>query len=47
VERKAAQVKSRSPKIPWRGLDKARAWVKLRAAALNLDRLGRLDLLPA
>jgi hypothetical protein len=47
VERKAAQVKFRSPKIPWRGLDKARAWVKLRAAALNLDRLGRLDLLPA
>lgn len=47
VERKAAQVKFRSPKIPWRGLDKARALVKLRAGALNLDRIGRLDLLPA
>lgn len=47
VERKAAQVKSRAPQIPWRGLPKAKAWIRLRAAALNLDRLGRLDLLPA
>lgn len=47
VERKAAQVKSRSSKIPWRGLPNAKAWIKLRAAALNLDRLGRLGLIPA
>ncbi len=47
VERKAAQVKSRASKIPWRGLPKAKAWIRLRAAALNLDRLGRLGLLPA
>jgi transposase len=47
VERKAAQVKFRSPKIPWRGLVKAAAWAKLKVAALNLDRLGRLGLVPA
>lgn len=47
VERKAAQVKFRSPKLPWRGVLKAQAWARLKAAALNLDRLGRLDLLPA
>lgn len=47
VERKAAQVKFRSPKIPWRGLAKAVAWAKLKAAALNLDRMGRLGLVPA
>lgn len=47
VERKAAQIKFRSPKIPWRGLRKAQAWVRLRAAALNLDRMGRLGLIPA
>ncbi|MDP9342217.1 MAG: transposase, partial [Actinomycetota bacterium] len=41
VERKAAQVKFRSPKIPWRGLVKSVAWAKLKAAALNLDRMGR------
>jgi len=46
VERKAAQVKFRSPKIPWRGLAKAVAWAKLKAAALNLDRMGRLGLVP-
>src|SRR5215211_7178554 len=46
VERKAAQVKFRSPKIPWRGLTKAMAWTKLKAAALNLDRMGRLGLVP-
>jgi len=44
VERKAAQLKSRGQKIPWRGLTKANAWVKLRVAALNLDRIGRLGL---
>lgn len=44
VERKAAQVKYRSPKLPWRGLPKADAWVKLKVAALNLDRIGRLGL---
>ena len=42
VERKVAQVKCRNAKLPWRGLNKARAWIRLRAAALNLDRLGRL-----
>lgn len=42
VERKVAQVKCRSAKLPWRGLDKVRAWIRLRTAALNLDRLGRL-----
>lgn len=47
AERKAAQVKFRSPKIPWRGLTKAVAWSKLKAAALNLDRVGRLGLVPA
>ena len=47
VERKAAQIKFRNPKIPWRGLPKAQAWIRLRAAALNLDRIGRLGLLPA
>ncbi len=47
VERKAAQVKFRSPKIPWRGLTKAVAWAKLKAAALNLDRMGRLGLVTA
>lgn len=47
VERKAAQIKFRSSNIPWRGLHKAQAWVRLRAAALNLDRIGRLGLIPA
>jgi hypothetical protein len=47
VERKAAQVKFRSPNIPWRGLAKAMAWAKLKAAALNLDRMGRLGLITA
>jgi hypothetical protein len=41
IERKNAQFKSRAAKIPWRGLPKAGFWVKLRMAALNLDRLGR------
>lgn len=45
VERKAAQLKFRSPKIPWRGLVKANAWLQLRVAALNLDRIGRLGLI--
>lgn len=42
VERKNAQLKFRTNKIPWRGLKKADAWVKLRVAAMNLDRLGRM-----
>jgi hypothetical protein len=42
VERKAAQLKSRSAKLPWRGVVKANAWLRLRMAALNLDRLGRI-----
>lgn len=33
------------PKISWRGLPKAKAWTGLRAAALDFDRLGCLDLL--
>jgi hypothetical protein len=45
IERKAAQVKYRSPKVPWRGLAKADAWVKLKVAAMNLDRMGRLGLI--
>lgn len=45
IERKAAQVKYRSPKLPWRGLPKADAWLKLKVAALNLDRIGRLGLI--
>jgi len=44
IERKIAQVKYRNPKLPWRGLAKADAWVKLKVAALNLDRIGRLGL---
>jgi transposase len=41
VERKNAQLKSRTTKVPWRGLVKVDAWVKLRVAAMNLDRMGR------
>jgi Transposase DDE domain/Transposase domain (DUF772) len=41
VERKNAQLKSRTTKLPWRGLANADAWLKLRMAALNLDRLGK------
>jgi hypothetical protein len=41
-ERKNAQLKFRTQKIPWRGLVKADAWVKIRVAALNLDRIGRI-----
>ena len=44
IERQAAQLKYRSPKVPWRGLVKADAWLKLKVAALNLDRIGRLGL---
>ncbi len=44
VERKNAQLKSRRAKLPWRGLRKANAWLKLRMAALNLDNLGRMAL---
>ena len=47
VERKNAQLKSRQTKLPWRGLPKANAWLKLRMAALNLDRLGRMAVLAA
>lgn len=47
VERKNAQLKSRQTKLPWRGLRKANAWLKLRMAALNLDKLGRMALLAA
>jgi hypothetical protein len=42
AERKNAQLKSRRAKLPWRGVVKANAWLKLRMAALNLDRLGRI-----
>jgi hypothetical protein len=42
IERKNAQLKFRTQKIPWRGLEKADAWVKLRIAALNMDRIGRI-----
>jgi len=45
AERKIAQLKARQRHIPWRGLTKARAWARLRAGALNLDRLGRLGLI--
>jgi hypothetical protein len=45
VERKIAQLKARTTKIPWRGLHNARAWAQLRAGALNLDRIGRLGLI--
>jgi transposase len=45
IERKAAQLKYRSPKLPWRGLTKADAWLKLKVAAMNLDRIGRLGLI--
>lgn len=42
VERKNAQLKFRNAKLPWRGVAKADAWLKLRMAALNLDRLGKM-----
>lgn len=44
IERKIAQLKRRSPKVPWRGLAKADAWLNLKVAAMNLDRIGRLGL---
>ena len=47
VERKNAQLKSRWTKLPWRGVRKANAWLKLRMAALNLDNLGRAAVLGA
>ena len=43
VECKNAQLKSRQTKLP-RGLTKANAWLQLRMAALNLDRIGRFGL---
>ena len=45
AERKIAQLKARQAKLPWRGLTKAGAWARLRAGALNLDRIGRLGLI--
>jgi Transposase DDE domain/Transposase domain (DUF772) len=42
IERKNAQLKFRTNKVPWRGLVKVDAWVKLRVAAMNLDRIGRI-----
>ena len=45
AERKIAQLKSRTAKVPWRGLVNTRAWAQLRAGALNLDRIGRLGLI--
>jgi hypothetical protein len=45
IQRKAAQLKFPSPKLPWRGLAKANAWLQLKIAALNLDRLGRLGII--
>jgi transposase len=47
VERKAAQVKCHRARLPWRGVVKANAWLTLRIAALNLDRIGRLGLVRA
>ena len=47
VERKNAQLKSRRAKLPWRGVPKANAWLTLRMAALNLDKLARMPLLAA
>ena len=47
VERENAQLKSRRAKLPWRGVRKANAWLKLRMAALNLDNLGRRSVLAA
>jgi transposase len=44
AERKVAQIKSRQKHVPWRGLPKVITWAKLRASALNLDRIGRLGL---
>lgn len=45
IERKAAQVKSRTSGVPWRGLVKVNLWLDLRIAALNLDRAGRLHII--
>jgi len=42
AERKNAQLKSRTTKLPWRGRAKADAWLQLRMAALNLDLLGKV-----
>lgn len=47
VERKNALLKSRRAKLPWRGVRKANAWLKLRMAALNLDNLGRIAVVRA
>ena len=45
AERKIAQIKSRTKRVPWRGLHKANLWLDLRIAALNLDRAGRLGII--
>lgn len=45
VERKVAQVKSRTSNVPWRGMTKVNLWLDLRIAALNLDRAGRLGII--
>ncbi len=45
AERKVAQVKSRTNKVPWRGLTKVNLWLDLRIASINLDRVGRLGLI--
>ncbi len=45
AERKIAQIKSRTKRVPWRGLNKANLWLDLRIAALNLDRAGRLGII--
>lgn len=42
-----ALLKSRRAKLPWRGVRKANAWLKLRMAALNLDNLGRIAVVSA
>ena len=42
---RSPQIKSRTKRVPWRGLDKANLWLDLRIAALNLDRAGRLGII--
>lgn len=44
AERKVAQIKSRVTAVPRRGLANVNAWLDMRIAALNLDRIGRLGL---
>jgi Transposase DDE domain len=42
VERKNAQLKSRSTKLPRRSRAKAATWLQRRMAALDLDSLGKV-----